>query len=139
MRKFVTALVLGLVIAISQTSCKKDKPLTNIAPTNPPLDTTVTVVTPTTNVYVAGDTLDGGTKSAVYWVNGKEIHLPLPGYSYATSIAVSGNDIYVTAPGSIVADSVTYWKNGQKVVLQDTMGIGIAARTITVSGNDVYA
>ena len=83
------------------------------------------------DLYIAGS--DNG---AVYWKNNNEIRLP---GNNASSIFVSGNDVYVAGAHDSKA---VYWKNGTEVALVSTKVYGdygsIAANSIFVQGNDVY-
>ena len=89
------------------------------------------VVNTEVDVYVAGFEEKGSGYVAKYWKNGQAIELTDgTTNAAATSISVSGNDVYVC--GSIEGNAV-YWKNGNPV----TLGAGNAT-SITVSGNDVY-
>jgi hypothetical protein len=89
------------------------------------------------DVYVAGNQ----NSQATYWKNGQAVTLRAAHPdSHATSIAVSGNDVYVAGwegddfmYGNNVAK---YWKNGQEVLL--TGPIGASATSIAVAGGDVY-
>jgi len=81
------------------------------------------------NVYISA-TKDG---NAMYWANGVPINL---GEGFATSIFVSGNDVYVSGiinDGSVYGSAV-YWKNGKLVFLASNA----STTGIVVSGNDVY-
>lgn len=83
------------------------------------------------DVYVAGLEEKGSGYVAKYWKNGQPIALTDgTTNAAATSISVSGNDVYVC--GSIDGNAV-YWKNGNLVTLGDGN-----ATSIAVSGNDVY-
>ena len=93
-----------------------------------------------------------GTGEATYWKNEDRITLS-PGYSpttlniraTASSIAVSGNDVYVSGHQSEELSPVgfwsnvfaVYWKNGNLVKLTDGSK-DANANFIIVSGNDVY-
>ena len=108
------------------------------------------------DVYVCGFTITGGSRAnAVYWKNGQQITLSAQDVpeqsayasagSYATGIAVHGNDVYVCGnfvPTSNLWPSAVYWKNGQQIILaavDDSSGMmGAMTRGIAVSGNDVY-
>jgi hypothetical protein len=82
--------------------------------------------------------------SSKYWKNGQEVKLGT--YSGATSIALSGSDVYVAGwewEGSATSEYATsaaiakYWKNGQPVAL--TNGTKEAyANSIAIADNDVY-
>jgi len=85
------------------------------------------VTTAGVDVYVAGYEFDRTLIVSKYWKNGNPVIL---GEGYATSITVSGSDVYVCGTG---VGGATYWKNGSPV----TLGEGYAS-SIVVSGNDVY-
>jgi len=92
---------------------------------------------PNIDIYVSGH--EHG--KAKYWKNGKEVMLPSQSFeSVATSIAVDGNDVYVSGEeGDLFItkhNKAKYWKNGQEVLLTGATGAGAAS--ITVSGGDVY-
>ena len=93
------------------------------------------------DVYVAGyEVTDSNLDVAKYWKNGTPVVLGGGTYgSWATSIFVSGNDVYVAGrEGSANRDIAKYWKNGVAVPLTDgTTGDGYAS-SIFVEGNDVY-
>src|SRR5580698_9383935 len=97
-----------------------------------------------TTVYVAGglfteDSATGNvTGHAIYWRNG--IAVPLTtSFSYATSIAINNNDVYVagmmTTGNSF--DIAAYWKNGSVVTLTDGT-TNARATSIAINGSDVY-
>jgi hypothetical protein len=99
-----------------------------------------TVATPSTHIYAAGFvTNNAGLTIATYWIDGKPTSLGIGIYSsYATSIVVSGNDVYVAGvEGNGTNDVAKYWKNGKAVALTDGTQRGFA-KSIAVSGNDVY-
>ncbi len=93
------------------------------------------------NTYACGSIYTPGKGSyyAVYWVN--EAIKPLPsGPGNATSIAISGNDVYV---GGYLTDTLSslnsfpvIWKNGN-IIFTDTAHGQI--NSIYINGNDVYA
>jgi hypothetical protein len=83
------------------------------------------------DIYVAGLEEKGSGYVAKYWKNGQPIELTDgTTNAAATSIFVSGNDVYVCGSVDAIA---TYWKNGNPVTLGDGN-----ATSIAVSGNDVY-
>jgi len=84
------------------------------------------------NVYVAGHE----DHKAKYWKNGVATTLS-DAYSYATSIFVSGPDVYVAgyAQDDDYQFQATYWKNGVETTLTDEGGY---AHSIFVLGSDVY-
>jgi IPT/TIG domain len=87
------------------------------------------------DVYAAGY---GGGFNLVYWKNGIITILgsrsPIEGG--ATSIALSGPDVYISGTDS--GDAI-YWKNGVRVILAKFSGQDVAqANAIAVSGNSVY-
>lgn len=90
------------------------------------------------DVYLSGVVNDGIKFTAVYWKNGKRETLPTSALqrSEATSIAVSGGDVYVAC--FVINDSnppfSLYWKNGQENPLTNQ---GVVT-DIRVSGNDVH-
>lgn len=85
------------------------------------------------DIYVAGS-LNG---AAVYWKNGKVVTLPTGLNSYITSIAVSGNDVYVAGTGiengSLPAE---YWKNGTGHLFSNLPSGQVQA--IALFGSDTY-
>jgi hypothetical protein len=92
------------------------------------------------NVYVGGHFADAsGNTKATYWKDGVA-NVLTPGVSFIWDIFVSGDDVYST--GSIRNTGpgvgfVSYWKNGEAVLLGPGLGSG-AGRGIVVVGNDVY-
>lgn len=102
------------------------------------------------DVYVAGYQASSspfsGTSVAKYWKNGIPVILSDTSHrASAYAVAVSGNDVYVTgseSTGSKDRDGLDlsiakYWKNGTSTILSDP-SIFTAAKSIVVSGNDVY-
>jgi hypothetical protein len=81
---------------------------------------------------------------AVYWKNREVVNLPRVGVGaageIATSIVVSGNDVYIA--GEILYSETTfeavYWKNKQAVILPRGNARVSEATSILVSGNNVY-
>jgi len=81
---------------------------------------------------------------AVYWKNREVVKLPRVGVGaageIATSIVVSGNDVYIA--GEILYSGSTfeavYWKNNQPVILPRGSARVSEATSILVSGKDVY-
>ena len=102
------------------------------------------------NVYIVGGLFGSSNElhsSAVYWKNGQQITLA-HNQGYPSSIAVSGNDVYVCNGGSdgsgIIEEDgnafAVYWENGRQITLtqhrdgyDDYIPSGIA-----VYGSDVY-
>ena len=100
-----------------------------------------------TIVYVAGglfteDSVTGKVIGhAIYWRNGVAVPLTTStSFSYATSIAISGNDVYVA--GFMTTGNsyniATYWKNGNAVMLTDGSN-NARVTSIAINGSDVYA
>jgi len=82
------------------------------------------------NVHVTGLGISGGSYGGLYWMNGSPTKLG----DYVSSIALNGDDVYISGSQSGVA---RYWKNGAEVVLDRVKNIS-EATSIAVSGNDVY-
>ncbi|MCS3797218.1 hypothetical protein [Niastella sp. OAS944] len=82
-------------------------------------------------VYTAGY---HGT-SAAYWKDGKLF--PLAGGTYAHSIYVVGNDVYVAGENNNGNLQAVYWKNGVPVMLSNGTNAALA-NSIYVVGTDVY-
>lgn len=137
--KSITILCSSLVlICIYISSCTKSPVTRN----TPPVDTTGQSLpkdSSVLNIYIAGDTMIAGLPYGCYWKNGVLAQLPAGSYSYSSSIVVSGNDVYANSAGTTHADSLSYWKNGTNVTVNDTLGFGHRVIAMAVSGNDVYA
>ena len=87
------------------------------------------------DVYVAGysaHTVQGSDNTATYWKNSSPITLKDATDSFADSIVVSGQDVFVA--GGDDAKTAGYWKNGVQTILPG----GTVANQIAVSGSDVY-
>ena len=121
-------LILTLV-AIAFFSCKKSS-------TNGPSANSVK------GVYAAGYEQGGSTYIAKYWKDGTEVKLSDgTKAAYASSIVVSGSDVYVAgyeknANGNDILIA-KYWKNAEPINLTDGSRNAIAS-SITVAGSDVY-
>lgn len=88
------------------------------------------------DVYVCGlgANPSTGISNAVYWVNGVPTYLPYATWdTYATGIAVSGGDVYVTGRVSAFLNIGVYWKNGVAI----SLGAG-EANGIVISNGDIY-
>ncbi len=89
------------------------------------------------DVYVMGNNLSG---QPTYWKNGIPVIVDLARNTTATSIFVSGNDVYATGfetdtISALINDIAVYWKNGTRIKLSTTDSW---ANSIFVSGTDVY-
>ena len=86
------------------------------------------------DVYIAGFSTTMGGAHAMYWKNGNPVYLSYStyGYSYAYSIAVSGNDVYVAGQDDV--GNAVYWKNGNPVVMSGDA----RSLSMTIAGNDIY-
>jgi len=76
------------------------------------------------DMYVAGMAINPATgrQVAAYWKNGMVIYLSDSNFSEATSLAIVGNDIYVSGylVGLVNSSYLSigcYWKNGQQISL----------------------
>ena len=91
-----------------------------------------TTLTVEPTIYLAGY----HDASASYWKNGKLF--PLTNGTFAHSIYVVGNDVYVAGEeNSVVGLRAVYWKNGTPVYLTDGHSTALA-NSIFVIGRDVY-
>ncbi|HTS44531.1 MAG TPA: hypothetical protein VMH01_09055 [Puia sp.] len=104
------------------------------------------IVAKGSDVYVCGfaptyqTTYVALNSEALYWKNGTPVYLGDTSQpSYATSIAISGGDIYVagcySTPGN--PGKAVYWKNGEEVALSGSSQLAVPT-AIAVSGIDVY-
>ena len=134
----------GVVHVASSTTYWK-----NGAPTNHPMNYTVSttskIAVSGNNAYIAGDAWHDNTYVAAYWKNGTVYNVGKPkdgsfrARTYANSIFVSGNDVYM-AGSKTVEDWMgilgsfwvpCYWKNNTEIILpssgdyynQDAIGI----------------
>lgn len=86
------------------------------------------------DIYIAGVGLNkSGVAVATYWKNDSAVSLSSI-QSYAHSIAVSGDDVFVVGQQHGVA---TCWKNGSAVPLTNQTDYS-SAFSVFVSGDDVY-
>ncbi|MDR2543637.1 MAG: hypothetical protein LBC80_09375 [Treponema sp.] len=90
------------------------------------------------NIHIAGDMTDwldytsiGYPSKTYYWRNGTTA-TQLPWGMDVSSIALSGNDVYIAGSSGMDWQAV-YWKNGTQVELN-----GRTATSIAVSGNNIY-
>ncbi|HEY4873948.1 MAG TPA: hypothetical protein VIH86_00110, partial [Puia sp.] len=136
----ITNVLIPISIFLVMQSCKKEL-------SNDTINSSTSSIykhPDSTTVYVAGglfteDSATGNvTGHAVYWRNGAAVPLTTS-FSYATSIAINGNDVYVAGMMTMgnSFDIAAYWKNGNAVTLTD--GINNArATSIVINGSDVY-
>lgn len=98
------------------------------------------------DVYVAGGSDPNNNYQAVGWKNGASLNLiSATGSSFASSIVVSGADVYVVGDqqaGNTAITSATVWKNGAPTYLTDANTVSDINRnnsnSMVVSGSDVY-
>jgi hypothetical protein len=129
--KALLSISLYLAVGMIAASCKKD----SNAPSGPPY------------IYVAGYSSNGSNNVATYWKNGQRVALPSPdgGPGNATSIALSGSDVYVagsssktmSGPSVTASFEATYWKNGQAVSLP-VANTWSAISALALAGSDIY-
>lgn len=93
------------------------------------------------DVYAVGEVATGNYYEACYWKNGIKQPLEVTGnyYSYAESIALQGEDIYVVGwvefrNGTVMA---CCWKNGVRYDLPSS-GIDVSAYDIVIDGTDIF-
>lgn len=117
-------------LMVLASSCSKDE---GVAPTRK--DVVI-------DVYVAGaENPEGIACAALYWKNGTAVRLPQidPGsFNFATSIFVSGSNVYVSGYEGDNLSTAVYWKNGEVTALQTPEPAQAKAYDICVSGSDVY-
>jgi hypothetical protein len=92
---------------------------------------------PNKNVYVAGYTYPSGVSGGghtAYWRNG--ILTQLSDNSGAIDIDVSGSHIYIL--GNPPNNNIVYWKDTMTTVIPGEINISAEAKSIVVSGSDVY-
>lgn len=86
------------------------------------------------DVYTVGNRKESSTFVATLWKNGEIQELEeCADESTALSVAVSGNDVYVTGKNGDVA---TLWKNGKKQPLE-TAGRSFT-KGVAINGNDIF-
>jgi hypothetical protein len=89
-------------------------------------------------VYIAGQILySRDTSEAVYWRNGQPVRLPRGSaiVTEATSIVVSGNDVYVT---DLADNEAVYWKNEQLFTLSKIDAERAVATSMVLLGTEVW-
>ena len=102
-----------------------------------------------TDVYIAGyyNYTSASQISAAYWKNGSRVDLTsVPGYAFGAGAFVSGPDLYVSGelayfkspPGTGAIAEAVYWKNGVITHLTDSADGSSVAKSVYVSGTDVY-
>jgi len=102
------------------------------------------VTTPAPTVHVAGYYEAGPKDVAAYWKDNAAGVEPLPPTTTtaarATSVCVSGNDIYVAGyyTNADGKQAAVYWKNGKMEPLYDTATGDAQANAIAVSDGRVY-
>jgi hypothetical protein len=95
------------------------------------------------NVYVAGyreaNGANGNVDTATYWKNGAPVALSNgTSNAHASSIILSGSDIYVTGDmDEGMNNAAVYWVNGKLVTLTNGMSDAFAS-SVVVSGGNVY-
>ena len=125
-----------IAISIILLACGKDNPPSNTNNSNQKQNNL-----PPSGVYVAGDSFDLSTSYIpypVYWVNGKEVHLPNSSRSSGSGIAVSDSNVYVSCDGIYSGNKITYWKDTTGINLADPSLPNPITKGITLSGGDLY-
>jgi hypothetical protein len=100
------------------------------------------------DVYVVGNTLnDNDDWLACYWKNGNLTTLTTHRGSEATSIFISGGDVYIAGYDeydsfvddywSVSVQKACYWKNGNRILLTDGSSLA-SAEVITISDGEIY-
>lgn len=98
------------------------------------------VVPATPDVYVAGYSSSRNGQTARYWKNGQVVDLlSNPHAALATSIAVSGGDVYVAGwdTDASFASRAKFWKNGVTQSLSGPYTASVLSKVL-LSGGDVY-
>ena len=93
------------------------------------------------DVYVTG--YDRGGAGARVWKNGALLYAPTGSDgswgNWATSIAISNNNVYVTVDSWTYSGTVTkVWKNGTPLFTLTNGDCEAQTNSITISGNDIY-
>ncbi len=115
---------------------------TQIALTDTSVHSDVTsILVSGSDIYPAWVESNYSNSPVIYGTNGMAIPLEGdPGPFSVSSIAASGNDIYIT--GNLInlygPYYATYWKNGSQIKLTDGGGGYSYATSVAISGNDVY-
>jgi hypothetical protein len=121
--------VFACALTLINSGCKKGN---GVKPTPQNDDSTVPL---DPGVYISGSQEVGG---ATLWKNGTPILLDGASHSFANSMVINGNDIYVAGTSETYPiGTAIYWKNN--VVKKLTDGLTDAeAFGVAVSGKDVY-
>jgi hypothetical protein len=90
------------------------------------------------DVYVPGLVVkDNPQDYAVYWKNGQRVDVDSGIYDVATSMAVSGSDIYMVGNVSGMNDTACVWNNGQRLADASTFNNGVYNQ-ILIAGGNIY-
>lgn len=92
------------------------------------------------DIYCAGYYEDGmGNYYACYWKNSKLYILPGASDSYANSIYVYNNDVYIAGNFTSGAQHACFWKNGEGPYPLDEAGqVSSGAYSIYIVNGDIY-